>query len=429
MVYVQKDTVHDAIASVFVAAFAIFVAAMFIVYDTVQYRRNKELTAAAARSNALLSTVFPKQIRDKLDQALQEKDPVKNSKSLNTFFAANHAKSSDNQEVESPIADLFPETTVLFADIAGFTAWASVREPTQVFILLETIYHAFDQIANRRHVFKVETVGDCYVAVTGLPTPRKDHAVVMARFAKDCMAKCRTLVKKLEVTLGPDTGDLQMRMGMHSGPVTAGVLRGDRSRFQLFGDTMNTASRMESTGSRGRIQVSQDTANLLTEAGRGHWLASRKEQVIAKGKGEMQTYWLVEAKGSDSRSASLSDSSENKSSADETEGQEDSKFGLGKSLTCSKKLRLIEWNVDVLLRLLKQIVARRLALLKENPNRVSDADESIFDTDKLVIDEVTEIVELPAWNYVDDSKVFESLHLQPQVVEQLYQYVASIAEL
>jgi class 3 adenylate cyclase len=75
----------------------------------------------------------------------------------------------------------------MFADLVGFTVWSSVREPAQVFTLLETIYSAFDKIAKRRHVFKVETIGDCYVAVTGLPEARKDHAVVMARFANECL--------------------------------------------------------------------------------------------------------------------------------------------------------------------------------------------------------------------------------------------------
>jgi class 3 adenylate cyclase len=82
----------------------------------------------------------------------------------------------------------------------------------QVFTLLETIYAAFDEIARKRRVFKVETVGDCYVAVTGLPDPMKDHAVVMARFAKDCIQQMHVLTRRLEVRLGPDTADLAIRV-------------------------------------------------------------------------------------------------------------------------------------------------------------------------------------------------------------------------
>jgi class 3 adenylate cyclase len=82
----------------------------------------------------------------------------------------------------------------------------------QVFTLLEVIYAAFDEIARKRRVFKVETVGDCYVAVAGLPDPMKDHAVVMARFAKDCIQQMRLLTRRLEVTLGPDTADLAIRV-------------------------------------------------------------------------------------------------------------------------------------------------------------------------------------------------------------------------
>ena len=159
-----------------------------------------------------------------------------------------------------------------------------------MFTLQETIYRAFDDIVKRRRVFKVETVGDYYVAITGLPDARKDNAVVMTRFARDCMQKMRTLTRRLEVTLGRDTADLSMRFGLHIGLVTAGVLRGETSRFQIFGDTMNTASRMESYGLQGRIQISQETADLLTAAGKGSWIMPREDKDIAKGKGVMQTY-------------------------------------------------------------------------------------------------------------------------------------------
>jgi class 3 adenylate cyclase len=157
---------------------------------------------------------------------------------------------------------------------------------------LETLYRAFDTIAIRRKVFKVETIGDCYVAVTGLPDPQADHAVLMARFADDCMKRMRQLTIDLARTLGEDTATLAMRVGLHSGPVTGGVLRGQKSRFQLFGDTMNTASRMESNGERGRIHASQATADELIARGKSSWLVARQDKILAKGKGEMQTYWV-----------------------------------------------------------------------------------------------------------------------------------------
>jgi class 3 adenylate cyclase len=97
---------------------------------------------------------------------------------------------------------------VLFADISGFTAWSSLRDPAQVFTLLESIYSSFDAVARKRGVFKVETVGDSYVAVTGLPDPQEDHAIIMSRFARDCRVKMNEVTRKLELTLGPDTGDL-----------------------------------------------------------------------------------------------------------------------------------------------------------------------------------------------------------------------------
>jgi hypothetical protein len=154
------------------------------------------------------------------------------------------------------------------------------------------LYGAFDAAAKRLGVFKVETIGDCYVAVVGLPQPRDDHAVVISRFAFECITSMSALTKELEVSLGPGTTELGLRVGLHSGPVTAGVLRGDKSRFQLFGDSMNTTSRVETTGEKGKVHVSESTASFIIAAGKQHWLTARAEPVTAKGKGQMQTYWL-----------------------------------------------------------------------------------------------------------------------------------------
>lgn len=137
------------------------------------------------------------------------------------------------------------------------------------------------------------TTGDCYVAVTGLPEPQDNHAVIMARFARDCIHCIRRLTVDLVDHLGPDTADLELRIGLHSGSTTAGVLRGTKGRFQLFGDTVNTASRMESHGVKGRIHASQATADALILRGKSSWLVPREDLVNVKGKGTMQTYFIV----------------------------------------------------------------------------------------------------------------------------------------
>lgn len=145
--------------------------------------------------------------------------------------------------------------------------------------------------------------------VAGLPEPQENHAVVMAKFARDCLEALSQLVHSLVSTLGPDTADLALRVGLHSGAVTGGVLRGEKSRFQLFGDTMNTASRMESNGVKGRIHISQETADELAAKGKGAWVTPREDKVVAKGKGELQTYWVSPREATTANQSDLSGSS------------------------------------------------------------------------------------------------------------------------
>jgi class 3 adenylate cyclase len=380
---------------------------------------------SAVQSNAIVSSLFPSNVRDRLFPSEERSDRKmskieSNKMRLKTFLSdkGGPPESSSNMhsthdEASSPIADLFPHCTVLFSDIAGFTAWSSVREPAQVFTLLESLYGAFDAIAFKRSVFKVETIGDAYVAVVGLPEPRQDHASVMSKFARDCMMRMIGLVRDLETNLGPGTGDLRLRFGLHSGAVTAGVLRGQKSRFQLFGDTVNTASRMESTGLPNRIQASETTAKLLIDAGKASWVKPREELVHAKGKGTIQTYW-VEPPSTSNAAAAVSDFS--------GENSEESSLD-------DKARRLVGWNTDVLSRLLKLIQSRRRASRKTRKGKDGRSEsEPSLQSHGCALDEVKEVIDMPNYDVTVSALVedAENIELDSNVEKELRSYVVTI---
>jgi class 3 adenylate cyclase len=315
-VYPSTDLQDDYVTSkpivytVVVACIFLFSSLVFLAYDCLVERRQTVVMDKAIKASAVVSSLFPEAVRDRIYNEHNEKQKEtagwRAADNKGKSFMTNGDETSEATKGR-PIADKFDNTTVVFADIAGFTKWSSTRLPQEVFELLETLYGAFDKIAQRRGVYKVETIGDCYMAVTGIPEPQPDHAIRMAKFAQDCLVKMKVLTMHLKESLGKDTADLSFRVGMHSGSVTAGVLRGDKGRFQLFGDTVNTAARMESNGVIGRIQCSQETADELIAAGKPHWLTLREGGIEAKGKGRLQTYFieLMSAKSvATSRSAS-----------------------------------------------------------------------------------------------------------------------------
>jgi class 3 adenylate cyclase len=390
--------------------------AAFDFYDLIVQRRNQNLVQNAARSNAIVTSLFPKNVRDRV--VAQGDNDAEIGKTTNT---------SNVGMKSAPIADLHLESTIMFADVVGFAAWSSVREPVQVFTLLETLYGAFVKIAERRRVFKVETVGDCYVAATGIPIYQKDHATLMVRFMNGMMIKMNILVEEVEVNLGPDTGDLSLRTGIHSGPITAGVLRGQRSRFQLFGDTMNTTARIESSSESGKIQISSETAEFLVKDGKSDWIEKRHALITAKGKGSLQTYCLKSINGNHCFGRDKRDGGSN-TTPDPIESLNTDLRDLDENKVLSEKIRrLIEWNTETLICLLKQFLARR-STSKMEP-RLSSLEKN---QSQHPLEEVQEIISLPEYDaaaIINQRKNSQSVEVEETVIDQVREYVTCIARM
>jgi class 3 adenylate cyclase len=183
---------------------------------------------------------------------------------------------------EAVIADAFPEVTVLFADIVDFTRRSRRIGPAQVVATLNELFSAFDRLAQRQGLEKIKTIGDAYMVAGGLPEPRPDHAQAIAEMA---------LAMQAEVTrrTDPSGQPLQLRIGIDTGPVEAGVIGTAKFSYDLWGDTVNTASRMESHGIAGCIQVTERTYRRLEDGYR----FQRRGPIQVRGMGELVTYFLV----------------------------------------------------------------------------------------------------------------------------------------
>jgi len=208
----------------------------------------QQLDEERHRSEALLENMLPKSIAERL-----KREP-------------------------GPIADGYDAVTVLFADIVGFTPLSETMSPAELVKLLNQIFSEFDGLARRHGLEKIKTIGDAYMVVGGVPAARGDHARAVAAMAVDM----RSAVTRLS------EGKLQLRIGMHSGPAVAGVIGTAKYSYDLWGDTVNTASRMESHGAPGEIHVSEACRAALA----GSYALRGRGVVDIKGKGPMQTWWL-----------------------------------------------------------------------------------------------------------------------------------------
>lgn len=236
-----------------VSALSTFVATMVIV----QYFRAETIAAEAKadaeyeRSEALLLNILPAETSNRLKRG------------------------------DKNIADGIDECSVLFADIVGFTQLSSRMRPGELVEMLNSIFIVFDDLSLKFGLEKIKTIGDAYMVCSGLPQKRADHAPAMAAMAlamRDAM---------------PHLGnDLAVRIGVHSGPVVAGVIGKRKFSYDVWGDTVNTASRMESHGESGRVQVSQAFVDCLGD----DFIVEKRGVVDIKGKGPMTTYWLQAAK-------------------------------------------------------------------------------------------------------------------------------------
>ena len=183
------------------------------------------------------------------------------------------------------IADQFTVASVLFADVVDFTARSKDLPAAEVVGLLDRLFSHFDTLAERHGLEKIKTIGDAYMLAAGVPVPRPDHARVIALVALDMVGSTAP---------GGPCGDLELelRIGINSGPVVAGVIGRRKFLYDLWGDAVNTASRMESGGTPGRVQVAQPTYELLKD----EFELVPRGTIAVKGKGEMETWYLMGAR-------------------------------------------------------------------------------------------------------------------------------------
>ncbi len=220
--------------------------------------------------------------RKQAEEALKQEKERSEHLLLNVLPAA---IAEQLKQQEGSFAENFEDVTILFADIVGFTPMAAKIDPIRLVDLLNQIFSNFDQLTENYGLEKIKTIGDAYMVAGGLPDPLPHHAEIMARMALAMQAYMGQF--------STPTGDrFQIRIGIHTGSVVAGVIGKKKFIYDLWGDTVNVASRMESSGEPGKIHVTEAVYERLKDL----YLLEKRGKIRIKGKGEMTTYWLISRK-------------------------------------------------------------------------------------------------------------------------------------
>jgi class 3 adenylate cyclase len=265
-----------------VGAYVLAVVLDGLIPDAAVSRQSFWLTAVTVWSLWICHQLDLRKRREYLAHAALDRERARSEALLlNILPPAIAARLKESQE---PIAEHNAEATVLFADIVGFTPLSARLSPRELVDLLDRVFSGFDALAREHGLEKIKTIGDAYMAVAGVPHGQTDHALRAARMAVAMLQAVR------QVTL--ETGErLEVRVGLHSGPVVAGVIGRSKFSYDLWGDTVNTASRMESLGLPGQVQCSPATAACLE----GAFALVPRGAIEVKGKGSMETYLLAGA--------------------------------------------------------------------------------------------------------------------------------------
>ncbi|MBL7990832.1 MAG: tetratricopeptide repeat protein [Candidatus Kapabacteria bacterium] len=192
---------------------------------------------------------------------------------------------------ESTIADTFENVTVVFVDIVGFTRLAGMHSAEDIVRILDDIFSVFDAITEQYSLEKIKTIGDAYMIAAGIPYPRRDHVEAAIKAALDMLSAVEVFSERM-MRKGFDS-TMNIRIGMHTGSVVAGIIGTKKFAYDLWGDTVNTASRMESHGEAGKIHISEEVYTALKSSSEQGYEVEERGEIEIKGKGNMRTYFIV----------------------------------------------------------------------------------------------------------------------------------------